>query len=471
VNRASGILILAVVAGGFLSPNLAAGGEKTSRSGFEVAPIGSKLLPAFPGAEGFGAHALGGRGGKVLRVTTLADYDPLWDEPIDGSFRAAVEAKGPRIVVFGISGTIALKAPIWVFNDNLTIAGQTAPGDGVCVRNHPVVFRNEDVIIRYLRFRLGDAAGEDGDALRTASAHNLIIEHCSISWGTDACLRIGRSSHNVTVQWCLISEALNKLGSGYGAVLSDYGLSLHHNLFAHCRTRNPRAINGYLDFRNNVIYDWDGHAGMSVDEEHLWINYVGNYVQPGPSTQHQPNTAFWVGRDVKFFARDNCLMTRAGPVMDSKSFFSLADRAEFCSDPLTIEACDPKRRLDSEDRGKGLPVETEPAQRAYERVLAGAGASWPRRDAVDARVVLSVRRSTGRQIDSQSEVGGWPDLKSAPAPVDSDGDGIPDKWEKAHGLNPHDASDGCQPAADGSGYSNIEVYLNGLVIHEGSAHP
>src|SRR5215471_8426758 len=247
-------------------------------------------IPAFPGAEGFGARTPGGRGGKVIAVTNLNDSGP-------GSFRAACEAEGCRIIVFRVGGIIDLKSELDVKEPYLTVAAQTAPGDGICLRSFNFLVSTHDVIVRYLRSRPGISSGKEVDAMGVGSGgHNVIFDHCSATWAIDENLSPSGSISNITVQWCIISEALNhsihhKGPHGYGSLVRAVGgVSLHHNLWAHNAARNPRLGDNYgappwptFDVRNNVIYDYGGIAsGMTGD--HLSANYVGNYIRPGPSS-------------------------------------------------------------------------------------------------------------------------------------------------------------------------------------------
>jgi pectate lyase len=417
-------------------------------------------IPAFPGAEGFGAYARGGRGGKVLYVTTL-------DDEGSGSLRWAVDQDGPRTVIFDISGTIRLRKELVIRRPFITIAGQTAPGDGICLRDASLVIATHDVIVRYLRCRLGDQ-GRGGDAISITEGKDIILDHCSASWSTDEVLSVSTREPrltNVTVQWCFITEALNPKGHGFGSLIRGTGgarYSFLHNLYAHNRGRNPRPgnydSNPYekdpdgllLDFRNNVIYNWQGrYAGYNADRRSVTrLNYVGNYLVPGPDSQAN-GIAYATGSPYNraFFA---------GNVYDGR----------LPADPWCIVRYDPNWtdqviEAYKQDRPfeAGL-VHDEDAFTAYQQVLKTGGASLPRRDSVDRRVVNDVLNRTGRIINSQEDVGGWPQLKSKPAPADSDGDGMPDEWERRFGLNAADPSDG--PAdQDRDGYTNLEEYLNG----------
>lgn len=426
---------------------------------FLVAASGGAPLPAFPGAEGAGAFALGGRGGKVYAVTTLEDYNPKSkkETPIVGSLRWAVSQPGPRIVVFRVSGIIELKQAIKIEEPRCTIAGQTAPGDGICLKNYQLVVAADDVVVRHLRVRLGDAIEKEQDALSVYMCKRVVLDHCSASWSVDETLSVtGEGCGDVTVQWCVISESLDeskhhKGQHGYGSLIrTDGPVTFHHNLYAHHRTRCPRpGTYGtppglMLDFRNNVVYDWISPAGYTSDDP-ARINYVNNYLRPGPSTREKVYM-FNVGGPAT-------TMYAAGNLLD----YSKTVGAE---DWKLIEHATPENKL-----SEPLPtaaVTTDPAETAMERVLAEAGATLPRRDAVDARVVDEVRLEKGRVINSQDEVGGWPTYSTSEAPADTDGDGMPDEWERDHGLDPNDATDGSADR-DGDGYTNVEEFLNGIV--------
>jgi pectate lyase len=412
-------------------------------------------IPAFPGAEGFGSRTPGGRGGKVFLVTNLNDAGP-------GSFRTACEGKGPRIVVFRVSGLIDLKTPVRIAEPNITIAGQTAPGDGVCLRGRGLIIESHDVVVRYLRSRPGDIGGGEPDAMSIGGdSRNVVIDHCSASWATDENLSPSGGIAGVTVQWCLIAEGLNhnlhhKGAHGYGSLCRAIGgISLHHNLWAHNHGRNPRIGDNYgkppyptYDIRNNVMYNF---GALSVVGDTLSANYVANYWKPGPNSSLEPrarlgptNTAA-----LKFFVQGNFVPGHPEFTNDAKSLFSRTERegrklVEIVPKPFDTP-----------------PVQATSALKAYDQVLASAGAVLPARDAVDRRIVTEVRNGTGAIIDSQWEVGGWPEYKSTRPPRDSDRDGMPDDWEIAHGLNPHDPSDSAQDR-DGNGYTNVEDYINSL---------
>jgi pectate lyase len=415
----------------------------------------SATIPAFPGAEGFGSTTPGGRGGRVILVTNLDDTGP-------GSFRAACEAEGPRIVIFRVSGLITLAKKIVIKNPYLTIAGQTAPGDGICLRNYTFVIATHDVVVRYLRSRLGDLSAQEDDSITlVAGAKNVILDHCSATWSIDEALSLAGDVSNVTIQWCLIAEGLNhskhaKGDHGYGSLSRANGpVTWHHNLWAHNTSRNPRLGDNYgrppfptFDVRNNVIYDY-GEIASGLTQGVLKVNYVANYIRPGPSSKARTPIHIGGPSDLNFFIRGNIFEGNAALTTDNSLFF----------DPVMIDG---KRQVQTVADPYDAPtVTTATAEQAYEAVLLSVGASLPRRDAADARIVDEVRRRKGSIIDSQAQVGGWPDLKSTAAPVDSDGDGMPDLWERRHGLNPHDPSDGAK-VKNKDGYTNLEEYLNSI---------
>ena len=414
----------------------------------------ASIIAAFPGEEGFGANTPGGRGGKVIAVTNLSDDGP-------GSFRAACEAEGPRIVVFRISGLITLTRKLVIKNPYITIAGQTAPGEGICLRNFTFVIATHDVVVRYLRSRLGDLTAQEDDSITVAAgSKNVILDHCSATWSIDENLSLAGDVSNVTVQWCLIAEGLNqskhsKGAHGYGSLSRANGpVTWHHNLWAHNVSRNPRLGDNYgrppyptFDVRNNVIYDY-GDIASGLTQGVLKVNYVANYIRPGPSSK--VTTPIHVGSPSKlsFYIRNNIFEGNRKLTADNSLFFN----------PTVIDG---KRQVQTVDQPFAAPaVETISARAALEAVLATVGASLPRRDSVDARIVDEVRRHRGSIIDSQQQVEGWPELKSAPPPRDSDGDGMPDEWERSYGFDPFEPSD-ANLDKDRDGYTNVEECLNG----------
>ena len=427
----------------------------------------SWAIPAFPGAEGFGKNSVGGRGGIIYEVTTLADSGT-------GSLRAAVNTTGPRIIVFRVSGTIQLLSDLEISKPYITIAGQTAPGDGICIRDHNFKIKTHDVIIRYIRFRLGDESLQEEDAVTIISGYNIIFDHCSMSWSVDEVFSTDVSSDvlgDLTVQWCIISQSLNcsihsKGCHGYGSLLRgcyNNGYSFHHNLYAHHAGRSPRPGNyvSYttdpcgliLDFRNNVIYNWKGsYAGYNADTEPYSvtkINFVGNYYKRGINS-----TGNYAYSEESIFSKahfsGNWMSGIGYPpnpfmlVKFSESFTASLKIAYMQTTPIPVE-----------------PVTTVDAETAYNIVLAAAGASFPIRDAVDEMVVNDVINGTGSIIDDEDQAGGWPILQSVLPPVDSDHDGMPDEWELAACLDPFNPNDR-NDDRNNDGYTNIEEYLNWL---------
>jgi pectate lyase len=354
---------------------------------------------AFPGAEGFGAYAKGGRGGSVIHVTNLDDAGP-------GSLRSAVEAKGPRIVRFWVAGLIELKSELRVTEPYLTIEGQSAPDNGVCLKYYGLeVLETHDVIIRYLRVRVGDKSGVMQDAISAGNSRDVIFDHCSASWGTDETLSI-RRCENLTVQWCIISEGLHdsiheKGAHGFGSLIDGDRISFHHNLYAHFDARTPRPGSVLLDFRNNVVYDWGSYSGYNWDDK-LRMNYVGNYLKAGRSTKPEVREeAYRVvkGQDTRIFAQGNVMEGSKSKTGDNWLMI-LHKPVHRVDKPFEVE-----------------PVRTHSAKEAYRLVLESAGASLPTRDTVDLRVVDGVRNGTGGIIDSQRDVGGrTPRYSSFPAP-------------------------------------------------------
>src|SRR3954469_11998123 len=340
-------------------------------SAFAVASTGQPPteIPAFPGAEGFGATTPGGRGGKVMMVTNLNDGGP-------GSFRVACEAEGPRIVVFRVSGLITLTRKLIIKNPYITIAGQTAPGDGICLRNFTFVIATHDVVVRYLRSRLGDLTGQEDDCITLAAgATNVIIDHCSATWSIDEALSLAGNVSNVTVQWCLIAEALNhskhaKGPHGYGSLSRANGaVTWHHNLWAHNNSRNPRLGDNYgrppyplFDVRNNVIYDF-GEIASGLTQGVLKVNYVANYILPGPSSKATTPIHVGAPSDLSFYVKDNIFEGNGKLTVNNSQFF----------DPVTIDG---KREVQTVDQPFAAPaVRTTDAHAAFEAVLATVGAS------------------------------------------------------------------------------------------------
>lgn len=413
---------------------------------------------AFPGAEGAGRFAVGGRGGAVLRVTTLADSGP-------GSLRAAVEAEGPRTVVFDIGGTVHLASPLRIREPRITLAGQTAPGGGITLRGQPLVISTDDVVVRYIRSRLGDENGVETDAVTIDRGERIILDHVSASWSVDETLSVGsrnRVIDAVTVQWSIISESLNqsahaKGDHGYGSLVRGARgarFTFHHNLWASHRARMPRPGN-YLtpdldpvgprfEFTNNVFYNWGGErAGYNADSD---PGTVSSYVFLANAYLRGPDSI-------------------GGVIFEEESPVA---RASFDANSLDgVVPADPWSLTTGTDlpgyRFSTLPDWAAPARHtapeAEAMVLDRAGASRPR-DAVDDRVVASVRNRSGRIIDTPAQVGGWPELAPGSPWIDTDGDGMPDDWEAAHGHDPS-SPDG-HIDSDGDGFTHLEDWLNSL---------
>jgi pectate lyase len=419
-------------------------------------------VPAFPGAEGFGAETPGGRGGRVISVTNLDDSGP-------GSFREAVTTPGPRIVVFRVSGTINLETDIDITSPYITIAGQTSPAGGItlkadsCNGRGVLGVHTHDVVIRYLRLRpgphpcYGDGDSSDGIVVYKPGTYRVVVDHSSISWAVDENVSLWSDAHDITFSWNIISEGLahstHKLGEhSKGAHLSGwntYNISFHHNLLAHNNDRNPQPTNpGIADIRNNVVYNYGEHAALaSSSKGRPRFNFVGNYYRPGPDSDrdqyvldvYRGSSAGWA-----FFVEGNIGPRRSRDSQPQADAVDPAGRSSMVGRPFPA-----------------APVTTTSAATAYRQVLAGAGARVPYRDAVDQRIVRDVRDETGRIIDDPWMVGGWPILPSRSAPPDTDRDGMPDARERAHHLDP--SIDDSARDRDEDGYTNIEEYVNELV--------
>ncbi|HEY9186698.1 MAG TPA: T9SS type A sorting domain-containing protein [Ignavibacteria bacterium] len=435
-----------------------------------LAPLCFAQPLAFPGAEGAGKYTVGGRGGKVIEVTTLEDSGP-------GSLRAAIETRGARTVVFRVSGTIKLKSDLKIKYDSITIAGQTAPGDGICLRDYQVVVDANQVIIRYLRFRLGDETMRDTDCFWGRDRKNIIIDHCSMSWSVDETGSF-YGNENFTMQWCILSESLYmsvhpKGAHGYGGIWGGTNASFHHNLFAHHSSRTPRFAGGEtntcvnVDFRNNVIYNWGFNSAYGG--EGGTINIVANYYKSGPATKSTvKNRIVEITEGTgKWYIADN--------YVDGYPDISLDNWAGGVQGAY---AKSPSIRLNQPNYF--VPIDQDSPIAAYNKVLASAGAVLPKRDLVDKRIIEEVSKGIATYegkfyeikqgltdtsiirgiIDSQKDVGGWPTLKSEEPPIDSDHDGMPDNWEISHGLNPNDPSDRNLLLSDGT--TRLEQYLNNL---------
>jgi hypothetical protein len=437
---------------------------------------------AFPGAEGFGKYTTGGRGGKVYVVTNLNDKGA-------GSFREAAEAKENRIIVFALSGTIHLDTKLSI-KGNVTIAGHSAPGDGICIADNSVGFGGDNIIVRYMRFRMGDKYQKGGmvdgnggdDAFGGTRRKNIIIDHCSMSWSTDEVFSF-YAGDSTTIQWNIITEPLNysyhfETGDkdyehhGFGGIWGGAHTSAHHNLFAHCNNRNPRfdgirnAKTELVDYCNNVIYNWGGnniYAGEGGD-----YNLVNNYFKYGPETNERtkyrivnpgnklPQISFG-----KFYVDGNYV--DGSPEVTANNYLGV----HMGNDGTEQD----KKQSVIDKPHASVTIKMESAKKAFESVMSWVGASY-RRDTMDARIINDVKNRTGRFIDVQGgyphgtdyalTLNAWPALKSIPASADADNDGMPDEWEIANGLNPKDQSDASQYKAAGL-YTNIEVYINTIL--------
>jgi len=426
---------------------------------------------AFPGAEGFGAHAKGGRGGDVYHVSNLNDRGA-------GSLRHGIEnMNGPRTIVFDVSGTIVLDSPLRITIPYLTVAGQTAPGDGITLARYVLDVAADHVILRYFRVRLGDEIVDRPDAVHIEAGSNIMIDHLSASWSVDEVMSSQSSEVDLlTIQWSLVAEALDrshheKGAHAYGGILGAPRQSVHHNIYANLKSRAPKVSGRRhceVDFRNNVIYNWK--INNNYDGASSYMNWVNNYYKSGPATRD--NVKYQV------FDLSDQYVGPSGEVEDRNHETSLYAEGNFVVGSPSISADnwsgginfseganEANHRAHSPHDFPALPSETS-AVEAYPLVLAGAGASLVR-DAVDERIIREVKSGKATYgdgvIDSQQEVGGFPELHSLPAPPDSDQDGMPDAWELANGLNPQDASDRNDTHLSGTFYTNLEVYLNGLV--------
>lgn len=443
---------------------------------------------AFAGAEGAGKNTTGGRGGKIIKVTNLNDSGT-------GSLRAAVEASGARIVVFEVSGNIKLKSRLQIKNANITIAGQTAPGDGICIQDYEVNIATNNVIIRYMRFRLGDTnvATIESDAIWGRDIQDIVLDHCSMSWSIDETASFYHTK-NFTMQWCIISESMNYSGHskgnhGYGGIWGGNPATFHHNLIANHINRNPRFDGGLrysdgsgtgigqfgpdkIDYRNNVIYNWASNSAYGGENGEY--NMVNNYYKAGPAT---PTS---VKRRIMQVSKDNAT-SAPDPSKYGVGYGTFYIAGNYVDGYAAITAdnwsggVDYASGLSATLVKKSTPftfiaIPEHTASQAYDAVLLYGGASL-KRDAVDARVIndlkLGVASFNGSVsglkgiIDTQKDVGGWPVLAQTTPPLDTDGDGMPDEWETAQKLDPKTANSNSYDLS--TGYTNIEVYLNSLV--------
>lgn len=433
-----------------------------------------KTVFSFPGAEGFGAYVQGGRGGKVYHVTTLEDAYK------EGTLRYAVSQKGSRTVVFDVSGVIALNSPLEIKENFITIAGQTAPGTGICIKNYPLIISADNVILRYLRIRLGEAS--NNSSLVVQNRQRVLIDHCSFSWSTKQNVNL-QGNALLTMQWCIISEALNKTTDGFngaGAKIGGLSSSFHHNLFVSNARQNPyfenfiyksNSIFQLVDFRNNVILNWQDNSSEGLLRGRY--NLVNNYYKSGPATLLPVRSQI-----IRVFEDKGKVSTGVTtPTLYLFGNFVYNNPLHTNDNWMGVY---PNQQYIKEGKNPALswrqfwhaPVTLHTANRAFKNVLNYAGASKSR-DQIDTRLVESIMAekytksgSRGSQygiIDKPEDGGGYNYYKSEKGAKDSDGDGIPDKWEITHGLNPKNSKDGNYFNIVHKDYTNLEVYMNSLV--------
>ncbi|SFU15270.1 Pectate lyase [Algoriphagus locisalis] len=464
------------------------GGDKNDKTEEQVSPPYEGQHYAFPGAEGFGQLTTGGRGGKVYIV------DKLTDDGSAGTLRHAINQSGKRTIVFHTGGTIQLKSKLQINFGDITIAGQSAPGDGITIRDFPVVINADNVIIRYLRFRMGDESEQQADALEARFHKNIMIDHCSLSWSTDETATF-YANENTTLQWSIISESLKnsvheKGSHGYGGIWGGKNASFHHNLLAHHDSRNPRlgeeagkafALTDLADVRNNVIYNWGSNSAYGG--EAMNVNIVNNYYKPGPATPTGSKRNRIVSIDKnknegtevyniwgKFFVDGNVIEGSTSASQDNWTYGVLN---QFHNSYGTVSQADIEGLRLTAPHPINDNVTTHSGEKALELVLLHAGSSL-KRDEVDLRILDDVKNnsysfegslgSTNGIIDSQTDVGGWPDLEAGEPVVDTDRDGIPDAWEKANELDPNLATDAAK-IKPGTPYTYLEIYLNSLITN------
>ncbi len=455
-------------------------------------------IPAFPGAEGGGAYSFGGRGGKVIVVTNLEDSGP-------GSFREACEQGGARIVVFNLAGIIRLKRPLIIRAPYITIAGQTAPGDGVCIAGESVWINTHDVVVRYMRFRRGETnVGRRDDSIGGNPIGNIMIDHVSASWGLDENMSMYRHMYNdstgkiedklptvnITIQNSIFSEALDTWNHAFGSTLGGENCTFMRNLWADNAGRNPSiGWYGIFNFTNNVVFNWV-HRSIDGGDYRAMYNIINNYFKPGPLTPKDSPIGYRIlkpesGRSkLKYLTFGRAYVS--GNIMEGNDRIT---KNNWDGGVQVENLPNAGQYLDSIRWAKPLPMpklSILPTEKAYSYVLTNAGANLPKRDAVDTRVIAQVK--TGKiaykedvqlptsqfkhrrlPIDSYkngiitdiNQVGGYPVYQGTPY-KDSDNDGMPDTWETTHGLNPKDATDASKDR-DKDGYTNIEEFLNSVV--------
>ncbi len=460
-------------------------------------------IPAFPGAWGGGMYSFGGRGGKVFVVTNLNDRGP-------GSFREALEAGGPRIVVFNTAGIIRLKERIRVRAPYITMAGNTAPGDGVCVAGDTVELETHDVVIRHIRFRRGETwVGDRNDSIGGNPVGNIMIDHVSASWGLDENMSMYRHMYeppgsttalklptvNITIQNSIFSECLNTYNHSFGSTIGGWNSTFHRNLWANNAGRNPSVgMNGDFTFVNNVLFNWK-HRTVDGGDHTSYYTIINNYFKPGPATPSDEPVSYRILKPES--QRSKTVVDNFGKAYVAGNVVERNEKvtADNWAGGVQPESAGPRERALEAIRTNApfahAPLDIVSAQRAYELVLANAGATLPKRDPVDERIIETVRtgKVTSRAgaaireqlshagysektidelikgvevglITDPNQVGGYPEYKGAPY-QDSDNDGMPDDWESRHGLNPKDTTDASKDL-NGDGYTNIEDFINGL---------
>ena len=463
--------------------------QNQSESQTEAAPP-EQIIPAafaFPGAEGFGSSTPGGRYGQIVFVSNLNDTTDVTSPDYEGSLRWALEQSLPknstdpysqrRIVVFKVGGVISLVDQLTLMHPFVTIAGQTAPGDGIVLTGNTMVISTHDVIVRGIRIRVGDLGGPtcclDGINISTHNAigdvYNVIIDHSSVSWAIDENLSTWidperpYTARDITIQWSVISEGLHNsvhIDEGatttdphsMGAILGQDGtnMTVHHNIFAHNWARNPR-ISGIINSEiiNNVIYDW-GNAAVEINKDKNITHILNNYFRAGLTSRHEeislsntmhPESQVYISGNLTYDPRDSIRFLK--PRFELPENFTVSRKLLFAPSDVTMT----------------------PAKTAYELVLNFAGAISPVRDEVDQRIVDEVRNGNGEIIDSQDQVRGWPTYRGSVYPEDNDNDGIPNEWEIAHGINPDFAGDAnSNNFLAPSGYTWVEEYINSMIV-------
>ena len=463
-------------------------------------------IPAFPGAEGGGMYTYGGRGGNVYTVTSLEDRGP-------GTLREACEQGGARIVVFNISGIIKIKSPLIIRAPYITIAGQTAPGNGICVAGESIWINTHDVIIRHMRFRRGETfVGRRDDSIGGNPVGNIMIDHVSATWGLDENMSMYRHMYspgagypdekkptvNITIQNSLFGEALDTYNHAFGSTLGGENCSFMRNMWASNAGRNPSiGWNGIFNFVNNVVYNW---YNRSTDGGDYTANYniINNFCKPGPVTNLAEPISYRIlkpesGRSkLPYMVYGRAYVN--GNVINknekvTKNNWDGGVQIENKKGEL-MGYDEAKTYFDKMKSDKPFPMPwfrpLMKAEEAYEFVLKNVGATLPIRDKVDERIVRTVKTGVpeyDKKVEGKtfyqfehrrlpmdsykqgiitdiSQVGGYPEYKGKPY-VDTDKDGMPDAWEKKYGLNPKDSSD-AKGDLNGDGYSNIEDYINGV---------